>query len=135
MTLAESIKQEAIRLRIEERRSIDEIRERTGISVGTLSTLLREYPLSTDEVRAKKSEAASRSNPLRKYNPEPSKILQMVNIDELSTESKGRIAEAAVIFRLAVFGYEVLRSTFEGSPVDCFAHRNGSNTVIRIQVK
>jgi len=129
------VKELAIRLRREERLSIDDIQAITGLSVGTLSVLLKPYPLTKDEVRTKMSESALRNNPLRKYNPEPSKILQMVADEELSTERKGRIAEAAVMFRLAVLGYDVLRSVFEGLSVDCFAYRAESDKTVRLQVK
>ena len=135
MTLSPDLKQEAIRLRVEERFSLDDVQARTGISIATLSVLLRPYPLAADEVFAKKSASALRNNPLRKYNPEPSKLLQMVNIEELSTDRKGRIAEAAVMFRLAILGYEVLRSVFEGLSVDCFAYNSVSGKIARIQIK
>ena len=129
------LKQQAIKLRLEERLGIDEIKQRTGLSVGTLSMLLREYPLSPEEVKDKMSQSSRRNNPLRKYQPEQSRFAAMVAGEHLSTARKGQIAEAAVAFRLAVLGYEVLRSIFEGSKVDFTVTRPGTEKYVRLQVK
>ena len=135
MTLSPDLKQEAIRLRVEERLSLDDVQARTGISIATLSVLLRPYPLAADEVFAKKSASALRNNPLRKYNPEQSKFARMVEGQELSTKRKGDIAEAAVLFRLAYLGYEVVRSMFEGSKADWIVVSDNGRKLTRIQVK
>ena len=133
--ISHETRQEAIRLRVEERLGIDDIKERTGLSVGTLSMLLREYPLSRDEVRDKMSQSSRRNNPLRKYNPSPAKLVALVEGQELSTARKGRIAEAAVAFRLALMGYEILRDMFEGNRTDFTVTRSGSDKYVRLQVK
>ena len=135
MTLSPDLKQEAIRLRVEERFSLDDVQARTGISIGTLSVLLRPYPLREDELFAKRSASALRNNPLRKYNPEQSKFARMVEGQELSTKRKGDIAEAAVLFRLAYLGYEVARSVFEGSKADWLVTRYEITQHVRVQVK
>jgi hypothetical protein len=134
-TIPTEVKQEAIRLRVEERLGIDEIRRLTGLSVGTLSMLLREYPLSSEEVQDKMSQSSRRNNPLRKYRPNLSKVAEMMAGQTLSTAQKGRAAEAAVAFRLAMLGYDVLRNMFEGSRVDFTVTRPGSDKYIRLQVK
>lgn len=135
MTHSYERKQEAIRLRREERLSLDEICARTGISVGTLSVLLRDDPLSEDEVKAKMTQSALRNNSLRKYNPEPSKFARLVEGQDLSTERKGQIAEAAVLFRLVLHGYEVSKALFDGSKVDWLVSRRGGTQFVRVQVK
>ena len=135
MTLSPDLKQEAIRLRVEERFSLDDVQARTGISKGTLSVLLRPFPLAADEVFAKMSEASIRNNPLRKYNPEPSKFARMVEDEAISSERKGHIAEAAVLFRLLLLGYGVAQSVVDGSKADWLVTRSNSREHVRIQVK
>ena len=133
--ISAELKEEAIRLRLEERLGIDEIKQRTGLSIGTLSMLLRKYPLSPEEVKEKMSRSALRSNPVRKYSTEQSKFAAMVDGESLSTERKGQLAEAAVAYRLALLGYEVWRSVFEGNRVDFLVARPGVDRYLRLQVK
>jgi hypothetical protein len=58
----QSLKDKAIRLRVEERLGIDDILAKTGISKGTLSVLLRSYPLKKSELKARSIEAAAATN-------------------------------------------------------------------------
>ena len=133
--IPEEVKLEAIRLRVEERLGIDEIKRRTRLSKGTLSKLLRALPLEEEEIRTRTSHAARRTNALRRYKPDGSKFAQLVDGAEISTERKGRIAEAAVWLRLVLLGYDVRRSLFEGSRVDCLVSRPGVEKYVRLQVK
>lgn len=133
--LPDDVKQEAVRLRVEERLSIHDIARRTGLSVGTLSTLLRDYPLSEEEVSERVSEAAIRSNARRRYNPDRSKFAAMVEGENLSTQRKGQIAETAVRYRLHLLGFKVWEATAEGERVDCLVSRPGGNKYIRLQIK
>jgi len=133
--IPDDLRQEALRLRLQERLSLDAICHRTGLGKGTLSVLLREYPLTSEEVSQRKSESALRSNPLRKYTPQLSKHAQMMEGVEFSTDQKGRMAESAVLFRLAMYGYKALRDVFEGNKVDMFAVREDTDRYIKIQVK
>jgi hypothetical protein len=133
--IGQDLKQEAIRLRVEERLGIDEIRRRTGMSVGSLSALLRFHPLTSEEVRQKMSRSSMKSNALRRYSAEPSKFAAMVDGEELSTARKGQIAEAAVAFRLALHGYVVWRAIFEGGRIDFIVSRDGRDKYVRLQVK
>lgn len=122
-------------MREEERLSIDEIKAHTGLSVGTISALLRDHPLTKKEIRQKMSESSLRNNPLRRYDPEQSKFALAVEGQELNRERKGHIAEAAVLFRLTLLGYEAWRSSFEGSRVDFMVSRPGVNKQVRLQVR
>lgn len=133
--ISDELKQQAIRLRLEERLGIDEIKQRTGLSVGTLSMLLRDYPLNPEEVKAKMSQSAVRSNSFRKYDPELSRLATMVAGEELSSEYKGQIAEAAVALRLALLRYEVWRPLFEGNKVDYLVTRPNIEKHVRLQVR
>jgi hypothetical protein len=132
--IPDDVKHEAIRLRVEERLSLRDIQRLTDLALSTLSVLLRDYPLDDDEVYARMSESALRSNPQRKYIPELSKLALMVQGQELSTDRKGRIAEAAVLLRLELLGYEIFTPR-EGSRVDWLVHQPDTGCYIRLQVK
>jgi hypothetical protein len=54
---------------------------------------------------------------------------------ELSTHEKGRIAEAAIMFRLAVYGYQVFNSFWDGTKSDLIVDKPGMARPVRIQVK
>jgi transposase-like protein len=133
--IPDEVKQEALRLRVEGRLSIDEIKRQTGLSVGTISALLKDYPLSEHEVNERISHAAIRTNSVRKYSPDQSKFAAALEGEHLSTERKGQIAEAAVLFRLALQGYEVWKANFEGNRVDWLVSRPRVNKHVRLQVK
>ena len=57
----------------------------------------------------------------------------MVNLEMITTTDKGRIAEAAVLFRLALVGLSPLRSVFEGDSYDWLV--DNGDRVVKIQVK
>ena len=127
--LPATTKNEAIRLRVNERRSLDEIHAATKISVGTLSRLLRQYPLTQDEVDAR------RKGPPKKDRGVRSKFFEMVGKEELSRSRKGQIAEAAVLFRLAVRGYKVFSSPFDGEKTDWLVLSPTTGKYARIEVR
>ena len=133
--IPDEVKQEAVRLRTEERLGLEQIKRRTGLSKGTLSGLLRDIPLTVDEIRRRVSQATLRANASRRHRSNRSKFAQMVDGKDLSTERKGQIAEAAVWLRLILLGYEIRRSLFEGSRDDCLVSRPGVERRIRLQVK
>lgn len=103
--------------------------------MGTLSALLRDYPLFDEEISQRISQRASQSNAARRYNPPKSKFAAQLNSEELTTASKGQIAEAAVRYRLVALGYQVWKADFEGSRIDLLVNRPGVEKYIRLQVK
>lgn len=126
-------KTEAVRLRVEERRSINEISKELRISKGTLSVWLRSYPLTEEEKRAKISQRRVRSGH-RKPRGEMAWTYGVLSAQKLSREQKGKIAETAVLFRLVLYGFEVYASPFDGDKADWIV--SGSNgRLLRIQVK
>lgn len=129
------LKAQALGLRREHRMSLEEIRQATGLSKGSLSALLRDEPLSDPELRERRSASAANSNKQRRYAPEASKFQQLVAGERLGTERKGHIAEAAVLFRLALLGYEVWRSGFECHPIDWLVGKPGAKRRVGIQVR
>lgn len=63
--IPDALKARAVTLRVQERLGIDAIRDATGLSVGTLSTLLRDYPLSASEVAAARTAGRVKVNETR----------------------------------------------------------------------
>jgi hypothetical protein len=129
---------EALRLRLEERMSLAEIRSITGASKGVLSLWLREHPLTGDEAsyrrRKKRSEVSVRHDPARKSRI-VSRFKADFDTDDMDTGRKGRIAEAAVMLRLVSMGFTVYKSAFDGARVDLIAHLGDPRKVARLQVK
>jgi hypothetical protein len=123
---------EAIRLRIEERLSLREIHERIGVPKGSLSAWLKPYPLTWQEKLAKNR--AGRPRGRRKARGEESKHHQAVANDLLTKHDRARIAEAAVLFRLALHRFKVLRSVFDGHKADWVVETEDGH-IYKIQVK
>lgn len=129
-----TLKEEAIRLRVQERKSFDEIRQVVPVSKGTLSVWLKCFPLSASELANRRATSA-RALSERRQTPskDPSKWFCLADASKLSTEQKGRIAESAILFRLAVLGLPVLRSVFEGHRTDWVVEVDGR--FVGLQVK
>jgi hypothetical protein len=128
-------KREAIRLRVEERLSLNEIARRTGISKASLSTLLSDHPLSQDELHERRARGFNNLNKDRvKYNPVTSKFMAWISGKHLGTDKKGQIAEAAVLLRLRMLDYEIITPA-ENSRWDYGVTRSNSKSFIRLQVK
>lgn len=129
-------KQEAIRLRNDERRSLGEIARILGLNKSTVYYWLNHVPLTKDELasvlkkRGKKfSEAATQ----RRLANE-SKFHKMVASEQLSRQRKCRIAEAATLYRLALLNFEVFGTPFEGDVADWIVVTPDRHC-LRIQVK
>jgi hypothetical protein len=132
--LKPEVKAEAIRLRVEDRLSIKAIVKKLGISQGTCSTLLREYPLSAEECRDRNKKSGGAMvhaawNGITKSWGTPSKHFK----DVTNNNQKGRIAESAVAFRLALLGIDYFKPEGGSSKADLIAD-TGSG-LVRIQVK
>ena len=110
---------EAIRLRIEEHLSLGEIEARLGASKASLSVWLRPHPLTAEE-RAARRVRNHRGGVIayRHAAAEPSPFFLAVRERTLTNKDKGRIAEAAVLFRLALHGFDLYRALFEGDKAD-----------------
>ena len=127
-----TLKERAIRLRRDERMSLDEIQRILKCSKSNLSLWLRPYPLTREELKQRR-----RSNlpePKKKDRGEESKLHASLKGRELTRAEKGRIAEAAVRLRLAVCGFDVLRPMQEDHKAD-FAVYDGDRRLYHIQVK
>ena len=128
------MKQEAIRLRVEERLSFGELLETTGASRSSLSTWLKPYPLTAEE-RLTRQKAAKRYVAPRKDRGEISKFYQAVEGQELSRHRKGKIAEAAVLLRLTLQDFTVYASPFDGDKADWVVQVPETGKIHKIQVR
>jgi transposase-like protein len=126
MAHTDETKAQCLRLRIEERLSIPEISKRVKVAKSTLSLWLKDLPLTKEE-RDRKRHVV-----LRKDRGEPSKFVAMAP-ERLTRAQKARIAEAAVLFRLALQGWSVFGSPFDGDRSDWWVDVGG--IIKRVQVK
>lgn len=134
---------EAVRLRIEERLSLPEIRALVPVSKGSLSLWLKDHPLTDEELRERRQACGGRTKGLvhskiKKAAKDPSKWYEMANSSwgpsqKHNANQRGLIAEAAVLFRLTVNGFLPLRSIFEGHKADWLVDTGKS--VFKVQVK
>jgi len=138
------LREECVRLRVEERLSLREIHDRTKASKGSLSTWLRGYPLTEDEKQAKKSAAASASNRKRAERrkqaqpvgaPRPSTHPHPGTRSDYTSEQAGRVAEAAVLYRLALLKHEVYICAVGNGVFDAIVRLDASQELCRMQVK
>lgn len=131
--ISKEIKAEALRLRTEEKKSLNEIHTATGISKGHLSEILRSYPLPAAVIKAK-CLAAKRGNN-RKDRGTPSKYFIGLDKTNLTRHRMGKISEAAVLFRLALNGFNVFNSVFDGERCDFLVEVPSTGKILKLQVK
>lgn len=128
------VKAEAIRLRVEERLSMGEIATLTGAAKASLSLWLKPHPLTIEEKSAR-SKTAKRYITPKKDRGEESKYHKAVTWQELSRQRKGKIAEAAVLFRLALYGFDVYMSVSDGDKADWLVEVPKTGKLIKLQVR
>jgi DNA-binding transcriptional ArsR family regulator len=105
-------------LRQEERLSLNQITERTGVPKGTLSGWLRDNPLTNEELAQKRREGQLKTSRSRKRpQEEPSKLLKLAPIP-LTKHQKAKLAETAALYRMIMVGLEVYGSPFDGDKAD-----------------
>jgi transposase-like protein len=136
--ISNELKSKALSLRVENKKSLKEISQETGISKATLSVFLRDHPLPDEELknRAKVGHGLlkSRAKQLRDTRlGEKSKFLSFVK-DDLTRQDKSRISEAAVAFRLALLGLPCYSATADGEKFDMVVEHPAKG-FLKIQVK
>jgi hypothetical protein len=137
---SEELKKECIRLRIEDHLSFNEIFKKSGVAKGTLSALLKNYPLSKKVVKEKIVAGLIKLNKMRnKREPfflEESKYYKMIKPESLSRHDKAKIAESAILFRLCLLKFIVYGSPFDGDKADwLIENQNNLGKTKRIQVR
>ena len=133
-------REDARRLRKQEGRSVKEIAAILGVSVASVSIWVRDVRLTKKQRMALDNRnpvinPEFRGHPPRKPRGERSKFFEAVEGQDLSNNRKARIAEAAVLFRLALHGFEVSGSVFDGARADWLVETLKDNRVLRLQVK
>lgn len=129
------LKAECLRLRTEGRHSLREIHTITGVAKGTLSSWLRDHPLTQKEL------AARRSRPRRKkFLPGPDADTRAAWFIQaapwnLPSNNKARVAEAAAMFRLVACGHSVYGSVFDGDVADWLVERSPDRSLVKVQVR
>lgn len=127
-----------IKLRKEKRMSNIQIAKATGMARSNVCYWLRDHPLTKEEtaefIRQKNK---SQRRPVRTGpGTEPSsRLYLLLNGQQLSTARKGRIAEAAVAMRLALFDFEIYHSVLGPAKLDIIARHSSSAKLVRIQVR
>jgi len=135
MELADS-KTQAIYLRTERRLSIKEIASQLEVSTSTVSLWLRGHPLTEEERQSRQSANGVRQGGWNKKDRGvQSKYHQIVELDNLSNARKGRIAESAVLFRLALHGFSVHAPLFDGDRADWVVENPRTGRLSRLQVR
>lgn len=124
--IPQKVRDECLRLRQQEQLSIAEICLRTGVSKGSVSNMLVDHPLK----RKKKHSPWNKGN--RIYKPELSQWADKIEL--LDSNGKAKVAEAAVLFRLCVYGVSVYGSPFDGDNADWIVLRS-DGVALKIQVK
>lgn len=128
------LKAEAIRLRVEERLSLREIAGITGAAKGSLSLWLRPHPLTREEKKAR-SKSAKRYVAPKKDRGAESEHHKAVVWRDLSRQRKGKIAEAAILFRLALHGFNAFISVSDGDKADWLVEVPETGKVVKLQVR
>lgn len=128
------LKAEAIRLRVEERMSLREIAAATGAAKGSLSLWLQPYPL-TDEEKKARSKVAKRYITPKKSHGEESKFYRMMDWQGINNQQKGKIAEAAVLFRLTLHDFYIYKSPFDGDKADWLVEVPETGRILKLQVR
>jgi len=122
----------AIVLRKDGRCSLDEIEAKTGVPRGTLASWFRKFPLTSGE-RTTRRASAMRAR--RKDRGQESKYSIAVSGQDLGRDRKARVAEAAVLFRLALHGFNVFGRVFDGEKTDWLVRVPGKGGALSVQVR
>lgn len=130
------LKEEAIRLRVDGRKSLKEIQAELGVSMGSLSPWLKPYPLTQEEIDSRnlgKNQSRTGTSLKRtlELRGEPSKF--WLASRSLTPHQMAHLGEAAIQLRLVLHGFRSFKSSFEGDRVDFIILVE--SRVIRVQVK
>ena len=132
-SIPEEVKAECVRLRTASRLSIGEISKSTGVSKGALSPILKNFPLTPDERKSRRSLPWNKGT--RKFSAAESEVHKISQGFHLTGNQRGRVAEAAVLLRLCLRGFEIYQPQFEGEHTDLLVGLPKTRQVVRLQVK
>lgn len=114
--------------------SFNAIQRELGISKSTLSYMLRDIELLPEQ-RARLAAAPhiNKRGRLLKTRPHESKYASTAKDPKLDNNQKGRVAEAAIAFRLAIHKIQAFFPASGSSPFDCVAYVNA--TFYKLQIR
>ena len=121
-------------LRVENGMPLSAISAETGIAKSTLSLLLRAYPLSQEDIRKLPRKPLLNKRYTRPRGSAPSNPLLSLYNRNLTTNGKGAVAEAAILYRMTLLGVDVHKSIFDGVKSD-FIVGLRSGRLVKVQVK
>jgi hypothetical protein len=125
------LKNKATSLRVQGRLSIDEISAKLSVPRGTLAVWLRKDPLTNRE----RSDRRIKSTKEKREREPKSKYFSYVEGKSITRSQKAKIAEAAVLFRLALHGFNAFTSVFDGDSIDWVVEVPGKNKLLRLEVR
>lgn len=122
----------ARKLRAERRMSYNEIGDELDISKATMHEWLKDLPLTDKE----KSDRMFMAGKKTKKDPGvESKHYSVIKGLQLSGAHKNRIAESAILFRLALYGLVSYSSIFDGEKFDMLVYSPLKDKIWKVQVK
>ena len=130
-------KEEAIRLRVEQRMSFKEIATATGVSKASLSLWLKGHPLTEEELAKRKADKdtsqVGKTLRVKKSKEELEGLRPKFKLMGLPPKRIGEISEAVVVAELIKRGFEVLRPVGDSLRYDLAIDYEGR--IYRVQVK
>lgn len=133
--IPKAIVDKCLLLRKQGRLSLREIQKQTGVGYSTLSNILKDDPLTRKEIAEKHRGIKYRTRRIKALLPETSSpLVKLLGDRKLSRESKGRIAEAAVLLRLSVLEFKVYGSPFDNERDDWIV-QTSSGRFAKLQVR
>lgn len=126
------LRAECIRLRQTERLSYREIAKVTGASKGSLHLWLRDCPRLTQEERRQRQKVPPA---VSKQKGSESHVHRLIERNKLSGIQIAKVSEAAVMFRMLLWGLNPFGSVFDGDRTDWLVEVPSTNKVWKIQVK
>ena len=132
MTYSPQMKNERLRLRTVHNFTYNQICAATGVSKSAISLWLRDRPLSPEEKAKKMKRPGLRK---KKDRGEDSCLYKSANTSGLTRFNKSKIAESAALLRLAIHGFNVFGSVFDGEKADWVVEVPETNRIHKIQVK
>lgn len=141
MAYDEDVKKEAIRLRVEEQKSLKDIAISLGISKGTASAWLRGCPLPQEILRDRAVGNGKASRGRHKVRKPPqvrevtARFKTIIEAHKYTTQQLGSISETAVLFRLQLHQFDVFMPASDGSRIDWLVVDPATGRSFKVQVK
>lgn len=129
-----------IHLRVRDRKSLREIQRATGIGISTISLTLRDYPLTDDELKVRRGHTLKLARAANMARAQSHRVVdgrfwESIQARAKTTDQRGAIAEAAVIFRMKVWGFVPHIPMCPGGKSDVIVSIPDTGRHHRVQIK